>query len=44
VYKTLVLGEEYEAEARTDIPLYDPMVHYEQVRDALAGVRIPDGR
>ena len=27
-----------------NIPLYDPMVHYEQVRDAWAGVRIPDGR
>src|SRR5262249_55960730 len=27
-----------------NIPLYDPMVHYEQVRDAWVGVRIPDGR
>jgi outer membrane protein len=26
------------------IPLYDPMVHYEQVRDAWIGVRTPDGR
>jgi outer membrane protein len=26
------------------IPLYDPMVHYQQVRDAWTGVRIPDGR
>jgi outer membrane protein len=26
------------------IPLYDPMVHYEQVRDAWIGVRNPDGR
>jgi len=26
------------------IPLYDPMVHYQQVRDAWVGVRIPDGR
>jgi outer membrane protein len=26
------------------IPLYDPMIHYEQVRDAWIGVRIPDGR
>jgi outer membrane protein len=25
-------------------PLYDPMVHYQQVRDAWIGVRIPDGR
>jgi outer membrane protein len=27
-----------------NIPQYDPMVHYEQVRDAWIGVRIPDGR
>jgi outer membrane protein len=27
-----------------NIRLYDPMVHYEQVRDAWVGVRIPDGR
>jgi outer membrane protein len=27
-----------------NIPLYDPMVHYEQVRDAWIGVRTPDGR
>lgn len=26
------------------IPLYDPMVHYQQVRDAWIGVRTPDGR
>src|SRR5262249_2276525 len=26
------------------IPNYDPMVHYQQVRDAWAGVRTPDGR
>jgi outer membrane protein len=26
------------------IPLYDPMVHYDQVRDAWIGVRTPDGR
>jgi outer membrane protein len=26
------------------IPLYDPMVHYQQVRDAWIGVRNPDGR
>jgi outer membrane protein len=26
------------------IPLYDPMVHYQQVRDAWVGVRTPDGR
>ena len=25
-------------------PLYDPMVHYHQVRDAWIGVRTPDGR
>ena len=27
-----------------NIPLYDSMVHYQQVRDAWIGVRIPDGR
>jgi outer membrane protein len=27
-----------------NIPLYDPMVHYQQVRDAWIGVRTPDGR
>jgi outer membrane protein len=27
-----------------NIPLYDPMVHYQQVRDAWVGVRTPDGR
>jgi len=26
------------------IPVYDPMVHYQQVRDSWAGVRTPDGR
>jgi outer membrane protein len=26
-----------------DIPLYDPMVHYQQVRDAWVGVRTPEG-
>jgi outer membrane protein len=25
-------------------PIYDPMVHYQQVRDAWAGVRTPDGQ
>jgi outer membrane protein len=25
-------------------PQYDPMVHYQQIRDAWIGVRIPDGR
>ena len=24
--------------------IYDPMVHYQQVRDAWAGVRTPEGR
>jgi outer membrane protein len=27
-----------------NIPLYNPMVHYQQVRDAWIGVRIPSGR
>ena len=26
------------------VPVYSPVVHYEQVRDSWAGVRIPDGR
>jgi outer membrane protein len=26
------------------VPVYDPIVHYQQVRDAWGGVRIPDGR
>jgi outer membrane protein len=26
------------------IPVYDPMVHYRQVRDAWVGVRTPGGR
>jgi outer membrane protein len=31
-------------ELRLPVTVYDPMVHYQQVRDAWAGVRIPDGR
>jgi outer membrane protein len=27
-----------------NIPVYDPVVHYHQVRDSWAGVRAPDGR
>jgi outer membrane protein len=27
-----------------NVPIYDPQVHYQQVRDAWIGVRIPDGR
>ena len=27
-----------------DVVIYDPMVHYQQVRDAWIGVRTPDGR
>lgn len=27
-----------------NVPIYDPMVHYQQVRDAWIGVRTPDGR
>ena len=26
------------------VPLYDPMIHYQQVRDSWIGVRTPDGR
>jgi outer membrane protein len=25
-------------------PIYDPRIHYHQVRDAWVGVRIPDGK
>jgi outer membrane protein len=31
-------------ELHLPVTIYDPMVHYQQVRDAWAGVRIPDGR
>jgi outer membrane protein len=27
-----------------DVAIYDPMVHYQQVRDAWIGIRTPDGR
>jgi len=27
-----------------NVPIYDPRVHYHQVRDAWTGVRVPDGR
>jgi outer membrane protein len=27
-----------------NVPIYDPQVHYQQVRDAWIGLRIPDGR
>jgi outer membrane protein len=26
------------------VSIYDPMAHYQQVRDSWAGVRTPDGR
>jgi outer membrane protein len=29
---------------RLHVPSYNPVVHYEQVRDSWAGVRIPDGK
>ena len=29
---------------RLKVPTYDPIVHYEQVRDSWAGMRTPDGR
>jgi outer membrane protein len=31
-------------ELRLPVPIYDPMVHYQQVRDAWSGLRTPDGR
>jgi outer membrane protein len=27
-----------------NVPIYDPQVHYQQIRDAWFGVRLPDGR
>ncbi|MBI4275476.1 MAG: TolC family outer membrane protein [Rhizobiales bacterium] len=27
-----------------NVPLYDPMIHYQQIRDAWIGVRTPDGK
>jgi outer membrane protein len=27
-----------------DVPIYDPVVHYHQVRDSWTGVRTPDGK
>ena len=27
-----------------DVTIYDPQIHYQQIRDAWVGVRIPDGR
>ena len=27
-----------------NVPVYDPMIHYQQVRDSWIGVRTPDGR
>ncbi len=29
---------------RLKVPAYDPMVHYQQVRDSWIGVRTPDGK
>jgi outer membrane protein len=38
------VGRLSAAELRLPVTIYDPMVHYQQVRDAWFGVRIPDGR
>ena len=38
------VGAAVAAGARPRMPVYDPMVHYQQVRDAWVGVRTPDGR
>jgi outer membrane protein len=44
-YSTLAgVGELNLPKLGLNIPLYDPVVHYQQVRDAWAGVRNPDGR
>jgi hypothetical protein len=32
-----------DAELGLDVLIYDPQVHYQQVRDAWVGVRNPDG-
>jgi outer membrane protein len=31
-------------ELRLPVMIYDPIVHYQQVRDAWFGLRTPDGR
>jgi outer membrane protein len=31
-------------ELRLPVAIYDPMIHYQQIRDAWIGLRIPDGR
>jgi len=31
-------------ELHLPVAVYDPMIHYQQVRDAWFGLRIPDGR
>jgi outer membrane protein len=38
------VGELNLAKLGIEVPLYDPMVHYQQIRDAWIGVRTPDGR
>jgi outer membrane protein len=38
------VGRLSASELRLPVALYDPAVHYQQVRDAWFGLRIPDGR
>jgi outer membrane protein len=38
------VGRLSAAELRLPVTIYDPMVHYQQIRDAWGGLRTPDGR
>ncbi len=38
------VGGLYAASLGLQVPVYDPMTHYQQVRDSWIGVRNPDGR
>ena len=38
------VGELNLSKLRIAVPLYDPMIHYQQIRNAWIGVRTPDGR
>jgi outer membrane protein len=38
------VGRVSAEEQHLTVTIYDPMVHYQQVRDAWVGLRNPDGR
>ena len=38
------VGGLYAQTLKLKVPVYDPIVHYEQIRDSWAGARTPDGR